>query len=332
MNNHTIFLEAQPGIIGTGSLVGKKEGDGPLSDKFDMIFEDARYSEKTWEKAESRIQYDAYQTAIRKSNLSESDINCIFSGDLLNQCTASTFAYRDSNTPYIGLYGACSTFVEGLLLGSLMVNAGYADYIAACVSSHFCTAERQFRTPLEYGVQRTPTAQWTVTGAGCAIVGKKREGLPRITAVTIGTITDGGIADANNMGVAMAPAAFESIYAHLNSSGTGPDDFDLIATGDLGFVGKQLLGDLFEMEGIDIRNKLFDCGCEIFNREEQDVHAGGSGAACSATVFCGHITEEMKKQNLKRVLFCGTGALQSVLSVQQKESIPAVCHIIELES
>jgi stage V sporulation protein AD len=211
-----------------------------------------------------------------------------------------------------------------------MVNAGYINHTAACVSSHFCTAERQFRTPLEYGAQRTPTAQWTVTGAGCAIIGTRRENAPFITAATIGAIKDGGITDANNMGAAMAPAAFETIYTHMKNTGTSPKDYDMIATGDLGHVGARLLRELFEMEGISLENRLFDCGCEIFDSNTQDTHAGGSGAACSAVVFCAHIVEEIKKRNLKRVLFAGTGALQSVLSVQQKESIPAICHLIEL--
>lgn len=326
--NGTIRLEHPPRILGGGAVGGKKEAEGPLGQWFDYLCEDGRFDQGTWEKAESEMQKEAFRFALDRTHLKLSDIDCIFSGDLLNQCTASAFAHRASNTAYVGLYGACSTFAEGLALSALFLNAGYAAHTATCVSSHFCAAERQYRYPLNYGGQRTPTAQWTVTGAGCTIMGSTGNG-PAVTAVTFGNIVDMGIKDANNMGAAMAPAAYDTISKLLRDTRTKPEDYDLIVTGDLGIVGKKLLCDLFRMEeGLELAPNLMDCGDEIFAIDAQDVHAGGSGAGCSASVFSRYVLEEMQKGRWHKVIFAGTGALLSPLSTQQGESIPCICHAV----
>lgn len=329
--NGTIRLERPPCILGGGAVGGKKEAEGPLGQWFDYLSEDGWFEQSTWEKAESEMQKEAFRFALDRTRLKLSEIDCIFSGDLLNQCIASAFAHRASATSYIGLYGACSTFAEGLALSALFLNAGYAQHTAVCVSSHFCSAERQYRYPLNYGGQRTPTAQWTVTGAGCTLMGASGAG-PSITAVTFGNIVDMGIKDANNMGAAMAPAAYDTISKLFRDTNTTPEDYDLIITGDLGIVGKKLLCDLFWMEeGLELAPHLMDCGDEIFAIDAQDVHAGGSGAGCSAVVFSRYILEEIKKGRWRKVLFAGTGALLSPLSTQQGESIPCVCHAVCIE-
>ncbi len=328
LSNGTVILKNPPCILGGGAVGGQKESEGPLFDYFDYIGEDGKFGQNTWEKSESEMQKKALEFALERTKLKISDIDFIFSGDLLNQCTASSFAHRESNTAYVGLYGACSTFAEGLCLSAMFLNAGYANYAATDVSSHFCTAERQYRYPLNYGGQRTPTAQWTVTGAGVTIMGKGGNG-PRITAVNFGNIVDMGIKDANNMGAAMAPAAYDTISRVFHDTNTTPDDYDLIVTGDLGILGRKILCELFKKEdGIEIEDKLIDCGAEIFSPDAQDVHAGGSGAGCSATVFSRFILDEMKNGRWKKVLFAGTGALLSPLSTQQGESIPCICHAV----
>ncbi|MEG2858122.1 MAG: stage V sporulation protein AD, partial [Clostridia bacterium] len=293
LQNGTIILRERPSIIASAAVGGKKEGEGPLGKYFDYICDDGYFAQKTWEQAESEFQKDAFRRAVAKGSFTESDINYIFSGDLLNQCTASAFAHRASSTAYVGLYSACATFAEGLAGSALFINAGYADIAAACVSSHFATAERQYRYPMEYGGQRAPAAQWTVTGAGCAIIGKSAAGGPAITSVTLGSIVDAGICDANNMGAAMAPAAYDTISKVLRDTETTPRDYDLIVTGDLGTVGRDIVRDLFRMEqGIVMGDNYIDCGAEIFSVDTQDVHAGGSGAGCSASVFCGFLMNQ----------------------------------------
>lgn len=325
----TVLLTRRPAILAGGAVAGKKEGAGPLGDSFDYTLQDGRFGQKSWEKAEVELQNEAVRFALDKAGLSPNDLDCIFSGDLLNQCIASSFAHRASNSAYVGLYGACSTFAEGLALSAMFVNAGYAHRTAACASSHFCSAERQYRYPMEYGGQRTPTAQWTVTGAGCVLVGEA-EDAPKIDAVAIGKIVDAGISDVNNMGAAMAPAAFETVRQMFEDTATSPEDYDLIVTGDLGHVGSDLFRDLFLAEcGCDLKSRHTDCGVMIFD-ETQGVNAGGSGAGCSAAVLAGHLLREIRNGRYRRVLFAGTGALLSPLSVQQGESIPCVCHAVKI--
>lgn len=326
----TVFFNNSPKILGTGTIVGKRESEGPLAEYFDELISDGRYGEKTWEQAESKFHNTALGYALNKAKLKIENIGCILSGDLLNQCVASSFAWRDSGVPFLGLYGACSTFAEGLALAGLFVNSGSFDNAAVSVSSHFCTAERQYRNPLAYGGQRPPTAQRTVTGAGCAIVGKTSSDAPAIKCATYGCVTDSGISDANNMGAAMAPAAYETFKTHFENTNTKPQDYDLIATGDLGEVGRKILIDLFSRDGVELGSNYIDCGCKMFDIHRQDMHSGASGCACLATVFSGFIMDGLKKKKWKRILIAGTGSLQSPLTVQQKETIPGICHAVEI--
>ncbi len=325
----TVELKNRPAVIAYASVVGKKEGEGPLGALFDEVNEDNTLGKPSWEKAESELQKAALRTAIHKAALQNADIDCVFAGDLLNQCISSSFGLRDFEIPLIGLYGACSTMALSLSMAAQFVDSGAAKRAAAVTSSHFCSAERQFRLPLEYGGQRPPTAQWTVTGSGAVILASTG-GAPYVHSFTIGKIVDLGVKDANNMGAAMAPAAADTISGHLRQSGMGPSDYDLIATGDLGQVGSELLYELLQREGLDIAPRHNDCGLMIFDREKQDVHAGGSGCGCSASVLCSDILGRMKKGELRRVLFCATGALMSTTSSQQGESIPGIAHAVEL--
>ncbi len=328
----TVILKNAPSIIGIGSVVGKSEWEGPLSGFFDEGIPDGRFGEKTWEQAESKFQKTALGYALGRAGIKEDDLSAVFSGDLLNQCTASSFSYRDNNVPFVGLYGACSTFVEGLSLAAMLVDSGlFGSPAAVCASSHFCTAERQYRNPLEYGGQRPQSAQRTVTGAGAVVIGKGAKDAPVATSVTIGSVVDSGISDANNMGATMAPAALSTLMKHFENTNTSPEDYDLIATGDLGEVGRKILVHLCSLEGVELGSNYIDCGCKMFDIEAQDMHSGASGAACSATVFAGYICKEMMKGTFRRVLFAGTGSLQSPLTVQQKETIPGVCHAICFE-
>ena len=317
-----------PSIFSSAAVVGKKEGCGPLASYFDYISQDTKFGEKSWEKAESKMQEIALDTAREKANLKNSDTDILFAGDLLNQCIGSSFSLRGTDIPFLGLYGACSTMAESLLMAGLAVDGGYAATAAALTSSHFASAERQYRFPLVYGGQRTPTAQWTVTGSGCAILRADGDG-PYLNAATIGQIVDYGITDANNMGAAMAPAAYTTISAHFKDLGVSPSDYDFIVTGDLGKVGKQVVLDFFREDGIVLHN-YDDCGCMIFDLEEQDVHAGGSGCGCSAVTLCGYLLTQLRKRKLKNILFCATGALLSPVSTQQGESVPGICHAISI--
>ena len=329
-NKATVFFNSSPKILGTGSIVGKHESEGPLAEYFDEKITDGKYGEQTWEQAESKFHSTAFQYALDRAILKLSDIGCILSGDLLNQCVASSFAWRDTSLPFIGLYGACSTFIEGLALAAVLTDSGSFERVAVSASSHFCTAERQYRNPLAYGGQRPPTAQRTVTGAGCAIVGRTRESSPQIVSATFGTVVDSGIGDANNMGATMAPAAHETLRTHFQNTQTVPSDYDLIATGDLGEVGRKLLISLFARDGVTLGENYIDCGCEMFDIERQDMHSGASGCGCIATVFSGYIMNGIRSGRWKRVLMAGTGSLQSPLTVQQKETIPGICHIVEI--
>jgi len=327
----SIVFDHAPAILAYAAVAGKKEVEGPLSSYFDLTDTDTRFAQPSWEKAESRMQQLALEIAQKKADLQNEDIDLLCAGDLLNQCIGSGFACRDSGIPFLGLYGACSTMAESLTLAAMAVNAGYANVAAAMTSSHFASAERQYRFPLNYGGQRTPTAQWTVTGSGCVLLGQRKKG-PFVHAATIGTVEDWGIKDANNMGAAMAPAAYKTIKAHFEDLNLSPSDYDLIVTGDLGSLGKEILLDLFRKDGMGIGGVYDDCGTMIFDPEKQDVHAGGSGCGCSAVVLCSYILRKMAQKKLKKVLFCGTGALLSPVSTQQGESIPAICHAVSIHA
>ena len=330
VGKYTVKFENPPIIAGYASVVGKKEGEGPLADTFDFINQDTHFGQKSWEKAESFMQEDALNRAVAKANMKKDDIACIFGGDLLNQCIATSFAARESNIPFMGLYGACSTMAEGLIAGSMAIDGGFADNVAAITSSHFCTAERQYRYPLEYGGQRTPTAQWTATASGCAVLSNGGTG-PKITHACIGRVIDLGITDTNNMGAAMAPAACETLSSFFFETGMPINSFDLIVTGDLGAIGKNLLIELMNKDNRDLGQRYNDCGVMLFGAN-QDVHSGGSGCGCSAAVLCGHILNNMKNGNLKKVIFAGTGALLSPTSSFQGESVPGICHLVVIEA
>lgn len=331
IGTRTIEFETQPMIISFASAAGKKESEGPLGGLFDKIIADSYDGLDTYEDAESKLQTEVTSLALRKGGLKNSDINYVFAGDLLNQCVGSCFGLKDYHIPYLGQYGACSTMAQNLITASVFAASGAAEYAVCSTSSHFCSAERQYRFPLEYGSVRTPTAQWTVTGAGCCIVGRSG-GKVKITRATVGKIIDLGVTDPNNMGAAMAPAAAETIAAYFKDTGFKPSDFDLIITGDLGEVGSRSLYDLLVKEGYDIRPKHADCGLMIFDRDKQEVQAGGSGCGCCASVLCSKILTDMQKKRLKRILFIATGALLSTTTAAQKKTIPSIAHLVELES
>ncbi|MEG1633444.1 MAG: stage V sporulation protein AD [Oscillospiraceae bacterium] len=330
IGKQTVRLSLQPSILGSAAVAGKKEGQGPLKHTFDYISSDSYFGEKSWEKAESAMLKQCFALACDKAKTPPSTLNYIFSGDLLNQCAGSAFALRDAGVPYFGLYGACSTMAESLSLAALAIEGGWADVCAALTSSHFCSAERQFRFPLEYGSMRSPTAQWTVTGAGAIILGGEGPG-PYITHVTTGKIVDAGISDAGNMGAAMAPAAYDTLSAHFADTGRTPEYYDAILTGDLGKLGQEIVRDLFSDDGTDLGVRYMDCGVLMYDIEAQDTHSGGSGCGCSASVLSGHVLRGMAKGVWKRVLFAATGALMSPTTTMQGESIPGICHAVAIE-
>ena len=330
LGRQTVAFTNPPAVAAGSCVVGQKEGEGPLRKWFDHISDDSYFGQSSWEKAESVMLSKCFALCCDKAKIPPSDIQYLFAGDLLNQCAGSTFAARDLPIPYFGVYGACSTMAESLSLAAMTIDGGYADTVCAMTSSHFCSAERQFRLPLEYGGQRTPTAQWTVTGAGALMLTSEGEG-PYVTHVTTGRIFDAGVTDANNMGAAMAPAAYETLKAHFADTGRTPADYAAIITGDLGKIGHEILTDLFLRDGVDLGVCSTDCGMLIFNPETQDVHAGGSGCGCSASVLCGHILQRMTCGDWPRVLFAATGALMSPTTSQQGESIPGICHAVVLD-
>ena len=327
----SFILSDPPVITHWASVAGKKESEGPLAHTFDIKSQDTYFGQKTWEQGEKQMQKLALGKLAEKANMKLEDFDLVFSGDLLNQCIGSSFTLRNLGIPHLGLYGACSTMAESLLLSSMAVGGGFADNAVAITSSHFASSERQYRFPLGYGGQRTPTAQWTVTGSGAALVRSDGHS-PRITGCTVGTVTDLGIKDANNMGAAMAPAAYATIKAHFDDMKTAPEDFDLIVTGDLGQLGKEMLLELARRDGVSLGGKLTDCGTLVFDNDKQDVHAGGSGCGCSASVFAAHILRCMEDGLWRRVLFAPTGALLSAVSTLQGESIPGICHAVALEA
>ena len=326
----TYILANPVNILETASIVGPKEKDGPLHSYFDKCLENEFWDENTWEKAETKILKETINTCVSKSKISSSAIDFCFSGDLLNQCISSSFGVRDSNIPFFGVFGACSTFVESLILGCISIDGDFAENVLCAASSHFCSAEKQFRFPLELGNQRPPTSQWTVTGSGATILSKNGNE-PKITAFTPGKIVDMGIKDSNNMGAAMAGAAKDTLISHLQDTNRDSSYYDAIFTGDLGYLGKDILIDLAKESNYDISENYNDCGVLIFDREKQDTHCGGSGAGCVASVFSGYIYNMIKSKNLKRVLLIATGALTNATTAQQGESIPGIAHAVSIE-
>ncbi len=331
LNRATIKFKTPPKILYTSSVAGKKEGEGPLKDDFDKIEKDDLCGEKTWEKAESKLQKTALEILLKKAGVSAKEIDYIFAGDLLNQCCATHYAQKESAIPFFGLYGACSTMAESLMLAAMSIDGDFAKMSIAQTSSHFCSSEKQFRYPLEYGGQRPPTAQWTTTGSGACLVGRGEGSGVCITYATTGKIVDFGINDANNMGAAMAPAATDTIITHFEDTGLTPDYYDLIISGDLAKIGSDITREMVYQNGFDISKNYNDCGNLLFYRKEQDVHAGGSGCGCSAIVFCSHLFKLLTKGELNRVLFVGTGALMSPLNLLQGDSIPCIAHAVSIE-
>lgn len=327
-----ILFDAPPVISAWGSAGGKKEGEGPLASAFDYLTQDAAFADENcanWEQAESMLQQKAAGICLRKAGIAAKDVDLTFAGDLQAQCTASNYTLRTLATPFAGLYGACSTMTEALCLGAAFAAAGLGRQILAMTSSHFCAAERQFRTPLEYGAKRTPTAQWTATAAGaCLVRAHGSAGVP-VLSVTFGRVQDFAVHDINNMGAAMMPAAASTLLRYFSATGTSPQDFDAIFTGDLGEVGTALLHEQMAKEGLSLDNHK-DCGCLLYDTNSQNVQAGGSGAGCSAAVLCGKILPMLAAGQLRRVLFLATGALMSQTTFLQGESIPGIAHCVEL--
>lgn len=326
----SIEYQEAPHIISSASVVGPKEGEGPLGEWFDLIAPDAGLGEETWEEAESTLQKEALQTAIGKAQLLTQQVRYLFGGDLLAQLIATSFGNGDAQIPLFGLYGACSTCGESLALASMAVAGGYADYAAALTSSHFGSAEKEFRFPLGYGNQRPLSATWTVTGSGAFILAAKG-GHVKITGVTPGRIIDMGVKDNMNMGACMAPAACDTIYQNFMDFNRQPQDYDKVITGDLGTIGQKILIDLLKEKGFDISRQHMDCGIEIYDAEKQDTHAGGSGCGCSAVVLAAMILPRLRKGVWKRVLFVPTGAMLSKVSFNEGQTIPGIAHAIVLE-
>ena len=325
----TKFMNTQPSVLASAAIGGKKESEGPLGEYFDKINDDPYFSTDTYEKGESHLQKQTVLHCLGKADLPPDDIDVLFGGDLLNQCVGTTYGVRSFEMPYLGIYGACSTMSEGLMLASLFVDRGISDKAMAVTSSHFCTAERQYRFPLNYGGQRPPTSQWTATAGGALIV-SNHDKPPYVRACTIGKIVDMGVSDANNMGAAMAPAAFVTIKTFFDDTGMSPADFDYIVTGDLGKVGSRILCELMQREGIDISQNHKDCGMMLYHFEKQDVHAGASGCGCAGSTLCGYFLPKLRAGEIKNMLFAATGALMSPTVNQQGESIPSISHLVWL--
>lgn len=329
-------LEQPVYIIGSASIVGKKEGEGPLGLLFDMVGEDDMFGCKTWEEAESSLQKDAIYMALGKAGLRPEDISFLYAGDLLGQSIATSFGVSSYQIPLLGVYGACSTCGESLILGAMSISGGFADKVACVTSSHFASAEKEFRFPLEYGNQRPLSATWTVTGSGAFILssdkGAAEECKGCITGMTVGKIVDYGLKDSMNMGACMAPAAADTLEQHFTDYASQPEDYDKIITGDLGTVGQKVLTDLLQERGYDISSVHMDCGLEIYDAASQDTHAGGSGCGCSAVTLSAYILKQLKEKNWKKVLFMPTGALLSKVSFQEGQSVPGIAHAVVLES
>ena len=324
----TIRLEKPVAIAATAAVGSRMEKEGPLGAEFDRLVEDSSFGEKSWEKAETKMQTLAIELALQKGNTTAEQVDVMLGGDLLNQCIASAYAVREQGRPFLGLYGACSTMAESLTLASLLVESGAARKALAVTSSHFCSSERQFRFPLDYGGVRTPTAQHTATAAGAALVGMA--GPITVREVCIGRVVDLGVTDMNNMGAAMAPAAWDTLRQYFTDTGTSPADYDKIITGDLAQVGSDLLVRLAAEENCDPRPRYTDCGLMLYEREKQQVDAGASGCGCSAAVMCAHFLPAMQQGKYRNILFMATGALMSPTACQQGESIPGIAHLLHL--
>ena len=327
LGRQTVALLRPPSVVSYANIGGKFEANGPLAGHFDLLCTDSFFGKDTWEQAESAMQQEALTRALEKGGLTPAELDYVLAGDLLNQCIGTAFGLRDFQIPFFGLYGACSTMGEGLALAAMTLDGGFGQRAGVVVSSHFCTAERQYRTPLEYGSQRTPTAQWTVTAAGAVLLSREGPG-PYLTHVTPGRVVDKGVTDTNNMGAAMAPAAYDTIRAHLQDTETGPEDYDLIVTGDLGALGHAIVTDLFRRDGVDLSRNYQDCGLLLYDLEKQDMHAGGSGCGCSAAVLNGYLLDGLRRGRWRRLVFAPTGALLSPTSSFQGESVPGICHAV----
>ncbi len=329
IGKQTISFDSPPTITECNSIVGPKEAQGPLAKYFDLTLDDEFWGEKSWEKAESKIIKENVNALVTKSGISTNNIDCIFAGDLLNQCISSSFGLRDSNIPFIGMFGACSTFVESMCMGAIAIES-FAQNVICATSSHFCSAEKQFRFPLELGNQRPQSSQWTVTGSGATLLSKDGAG-PFITNITLGKIVDMGIKDANNMGAAMAPAFVDTLLAHFLDTGRNPSYYDAIISGDLGKIGKDIAIDIAMSKGYNIKSNYNDCGLMIFDTKAQDTHAGGSGCACCGSVFSGFLFKQLKEKKIKKLLLIATGALMNSTSSQQGETIPGIAHAVSIE-
>lgn len=327
LGRQTVALLRPPSVVSYANVGGKFEANGPLAGHFDLLCTDSFFGKDTWEQAESAMQQEALTRALEKGGLTPGDVDYVLAGDLLNQCIGTAFGLRDFQIPFFGLYGACSTMGESLALGSLLLSGGHARTAACMTSSHYCTAERQYRMPVPYGSQRTPTAQWTATGSGCCLLACEGKG-PYITHVTTGKIVDKGVTDANNMGAAMAPAAYDTLCALFRDTRTKPEDYDLIVTGDLGRLGHQIVSDFFARDGLPLGERYTDCGLLLYDIESQDMHCGGSGCGCSASVLCGYLLRGMREGKWNRIIFAPTGALLSPTTTFQGESIPGICHAV----
>ena len=329
LGRQTVRLGSPVSVLSYANIGGKQEAQGPLAGYFDELNQDAYFGQKSWEKGESAMQQFALRRAMEKGGLIPEDLDYVLAGDLLNQCIGTSFSLRDFKIPFYGLYGACSTMGESLSLAALLIDGGFASIVAAMTSSHFCTAERQYRAPVPYGSQRAPTAQLTATAAGCCVVGAQSAG-PYITHTTRGRIVDLGVTDAANMGAAMAPAAHDTLTALFRDTATTPRDYDLIVTGDLGYLGHALLTELFRRDGVELGDNCTDCGLLLYDRVKQDMHAGGSGCGCSAAVLNGYLLHGLRTGRWQRLVFAPTGALLSPTSSFQGESVPGICHAVVL--
>ena len=330
MKNRTFFFKNQPRVVATATIGGPKEGAGPVGKCIDTVVQDDYYGEKTFEKAERKMLTHAITHAIKKAHMNEDDIGAVVAGDLLNQIISSSYACREFNIPFLGVYNACSTMSEAFVIGGMMVDGGYCENVLCATGSHFSSAERQYRYPLELGSTRPPQAQWTVTGAGAAVLSSKGRG-PKLVGATLGKVVDFGITDANNMGAAMAPAAADTLYTHFMNCSLKPGDYDLVVTGDLGAFGSRIFKDLMWEKGFDISERHVDCGELIYNIVE-DEFQGGSGAGCSAIVFNGYLYKKLCNKEYKRIILLATWALLSSVSSQQGESIPSIAHAAVFES
>lgn len=321
-------------ILNSASVVGTKEGQGPLGKLFDLVGDDDTFGGGTWEEAESTLQKEAVYLALKKAGKAAEDMKCMFAGDLLGQSMATSFGISIYQIPLLGVYGACSTCGESILLGSMCIAGGFAEQVLCVTSSHFASAEKEFRFPLEYGNQRPLSATWTVTGSGAFVLGAQQEQGARaqITGMTVGTVTDYGVKDSFNMGACMAPAAASTIKQHFIDFDSQPSDYDKIITGDLGAVGQTILIDLLREQGYDISDRHMDCGIEIFDAEQQDTHAGGSGCGCAAVTLSAYILKQLEEGHWKKVLFAPTGALLSKTSYNEGKSVPGISHALVLEA